>query len=203
MNNINGGPLKQYHHGDLKNELIYKGIYLLTREGYEGLTLRKLASFCNVSHAAPYKHFKSKEDLVSAILERIVDELEERLAMSFLISDDPEKRLVEISVQYIKLMAENPDYFKSVYMVDNGRLMEWNEDSIRKDKTLSLIMQSAKLYFEQENEVVFMRYLMELCCLIHGFTFFLINRTIKLDENYLNTAQAVVSDFLQGKKDKS
>ena len=54
----------KYHHGTLKEDLINKGLELLNKEGFEGFSLRKVASMCGVSHTAPYKHFKDKYELI-------------------------------------------------------------------------------------------------------------------------------------------
>ena len=61
----------KYHHGDLRESLIKTGLKLYNEEGAEKFSLRKVAALCNVSHAAPYKHFKSKEDLINAISEYV------------------------------------------------------------------------------------------------------------------------------------
>ena len=45
---------KSYHHGNLREELIEKGIELINEEGEEKLSLRKVAKMCGVSNAAPY-----------------------------------------------------------------------------------------------------------------------------------------------------
>ena len=59
---------ESYHHGDLKQELIHNGLLLLNKEGIEGFSLRKVASMCEVSHTAPYKHFKDKDGLINEII---------------------------------------------------------------------------------------------------------------------------------------
>ena len=58
---------KAYHHGDLRTQLLEKGIEMIDKNGLQGLSLRKLAAECNVSHAAPYAHFKNKEALINEI----------------------------------------------------------------------------------------------------------------------------------------
>ena len=45
---------KPYHHKNLKNDLIEKGIELVNKNGINQLSLRKVAQACGVSHAAPY-----------------------------------------------------------------------------------------------------------------------------------------------------
>ena len=60
--------LKQsYHHKDLRNALIEKGIEIVSKEGIHSFSLRKVAAACGVSHAAPYSHFQNKEELLEAM----------------------------------------------------------------------------------------------------------------------------------------
>ncbi len=44
---------KSYHHGNLKEELIKKGIELINEVGEDKLSLRKLAIICGVSVLTP------------------------------------------------------------------------------------------------------------------------------------------------------
>ena len=57
----------KYHHGNLKPALIDAGIRIINKEGEQGLSLRKVAAACGVSHSAPYAHYKDKDELLSAI----------------------------------------------------------------------------------------------------------------------------------------
>jgi AcrR family transcriptional regulator len=53
--------------GDLRARLIHSGLHLLERSGTSGLSLREVARHSGVSHMAPYSHFRSKAELLSAI----------------------------------------------------------------------------------------------------------------------------------------
>jgi AcrR family transcriptional regulator len=64
---------KRYHHGFLEKDLIEKGLQLLNSVGLEAFSLRKVADMCGVSHAAPYRHFKNKEELIRAIIMSVSD----------------------------------------------------------------------------------------------------------------------------------
>lgn len=56
-----------YHHGDLQSTLIATATSMITEQGIEALSLRKLAERIGVSRTAAYHHFKNKNDLLSAI----------------------------------------------------------------------------------------------------------------------------------------
>ena len=67
--------MKSYHHGNLKKELISCASKICERDGYTKLSIRSLAKESNVSQTAPYRHFKTKEDLYAAIAQTGFDKL--------------------------------------------------------------------------------------------------------------------------------
>jgi AcrR family transcriptional regulator len=58
---------RPYHHGDLREALLREGLAIVHEAGAEGLRVRELARRVGVSHAAAYRHFKDREDLLNAI----------------------------------------------------------------------------------------------------------------------------------------
>ena len=58
---------KHYHHGDLQSSLLATATAMVSEEGVEALSLRKLAERIGVSRTAAYHHYKDKNDLLSAI----------------------------------------------------------------------------------------------------------------------------------------
>lgn len=72
-----------YHHHDLRNACIERGVEIIAKTGYESLSLRSLAKDLGVSHGAPYKHFKNKNDLLAAILEKSFSIFSEHLQSGY------------------------------------------------------------------------------------------------------------------------
>jgi len=70
---------RTYHHGDLRNALIKAGVEIMIAEGIEALTLRKVADHVGVSRTAPYRHFESKDALVSLITQQSFQQLGETI----------------------------------------------------------------------------------------------------------------------------
>lgn len=58
-----------YHHGNLRQALIDAALETLARDGAEAVTLRALARATGVSHAAPARHFPTRDALFAAIAE--------------------------------------------------------------------------------------------------------------------------------------
>ena len=58
---------RPYHHGDLRHALIQAARAIVIRDGAQALSLRGVAREAGVSPAAPYHHFKDKQELVLAV----------------------------------------------------------------------------------------------------------------------------------------
>ncbi|SHH94643.1 transcriptional regulator, TetR family [Sporobacter termitidis DSM 10068] len=124
---------KNYHHGDLKGELIREGLKILDTEGYDGLSLRKVAKACNVSQTAPYRHFKSKDELIGAITLQAMQLFNASLrAAVSMYPGDARRQLKEMGVAYVRFFRENPDYLRLLFFsnirekLDKAVLEEWD-----------------------------------------------------------------------------
>jgi AcrR family transcriptional regulator len=85
----------RYHHGDLRNALIDMAAAVARLHGPEAVVLRDVARQVGVSHNAGYRHFASRDELLSAVADRGLAELalamEDGLAA---VAPDPDPRVV-------------------------------------------------------------------------------------------------------------
>ncbi|MEM8740642.1 MAG: TetR/AcrR family transcriptional regulator [Pseudomonadota bacterium] len=58
---------KPYHHGDLRSHLVEVVRELVERDGPDGFSVAEAARRVGVSSAAPYKHFRDRAELLSAV----------------------------------------------------------------------------------------------------------------------------------------
>ena len=96
--------------------LIMAGIKEIEQFGAEGFSVRRIASSCGVSCATPYKHFKSRDDFVLAILKYINSQwyaIQREILLRY--PADDMLRLIEISIAYVRFLVENPN-FRSIIM---------------------------------------------------------------------------------------
>ena len=96
----------QYHHGDLRRALLVAGEQLLAKSGPEGLSLREVAQRAGVSHAAPYRHFASKEALLAALAEQGFRELATELRAAH--GRDALQTLQAQGVGYVRFALAHP-----------------------------------------------------------------------------------------------
>lgn len=105
---------------NLRNELILAGINEINTYGANGFSVRRVADACNVSSAAPYKHFKDKKAFISAIIDYVNDQWavvqEEILASA---GPSPRSQMVNVAVGYVKFLMEKP-YYRQTLMLKNA-----------------------------------------------------------------------------------
>ena len=102
---------KNYHHGNLREELIEKGIEVINEAGEEKLSLRKVAKMCGVSNAAPYTYFKKKSDLLYAMSDYIWGILAVELDRTRKKYENQEDLLVKLGKTYVMFFCENHRYY--------------------------------------------------------------------------------------------
>jgi len=105
---------KTYHHGDLRLAMIEKGVKMIYEGGITALSLRKLATACGVSHAAPYAHFKNKKDLIEAIGSHVADKFAN--ALKSVAGKPSVEGLVNLGWAYVLFFAQNPPYYEAVFI---------------------------------------------------------------------------------------
>ncbi len=98
-----------YHHGNLHNVLIEKAIQIIEKDGPEKINLRYLSLSAGVSRTAPYRHFKSKSHLLTAVACRGFAMLE--VACSDVPPGDPEERLIKLCRGYLGFAFANPGIY--------------------------------------------------------------------------------------------
>lgn len=99
----------------LKTRLVTVARLLLERDGLDALTLRAAAREAGVSHMAPYRHFKDKDELLAAVAEqgfRALTAFMDRAAAAH-------GTLRAGGVAYVTFALENPALYKLMF---GGRL---------------------------------------------------------------------------------
>ena len=100
-----------YYSDTVKDKLIIAGADEIGRYGMTNFSLRRVAAACNVSCAAPYKHFKNKEEFILEII-RYINRQWELLCEQIhtLFENDPLRRLTEVCIAYVRFWVANPNY---------------------------------------------------------------------------------------------
>src|SRR5277367_2635426 len=103
---------RPYHHANLKQSLLDAAVDLLAEVGSQGFTLREVARRAGVSHNAPYRHFKDKDDLVAAEgFDRLTASLNETMAEG----SSAVERLRLAGRGYVEFALRRPQHLQAMF----------------------------------------------------------------------------------------
>ena len=142
--------MEEYYQPEaLREALIIAGLKEIEVHGISDFSLRRVASACGVSCAAPYRHFKSKNDLILAIITYINDKwslLRDQIFEIF--KNDRRRCLIEICIANIRFWTANP-HFRSVMLTDSREL---DSDQLREKSRIAGAADSLLIeYFKEKN----------------------------------------------------
>ena len=104
---------KPYHHGDLKRVLVDAALELAREGGPDEVSVREAARRAGVSPGAPFRHFASREALMSAVAEEAQRRFRAEIAraMADAPADDPLARFRKLGLAYLRWAMRNPAHF--------------------------------------------------------------------------------------------
>lgn len=88
---------------------------ILTRSGLGGLTVKNLASEMAFSESALYRHFKSKEEIILAMLKFLAADMDKRLSLALADELDPESKLQILFEDQFRFFNNNPHFVVAVF----------------------------------------------------------------------------------------
>ena len=109
---------KPYHHGNLREALIEASLALIREVGIRGFTLREVARRAGVSHAAPYRHFRDKDDLLAVLAEQGFNRLTAAMRAAAARAHHPFQRLQNAGIAYIEFAQDDPERFQVMFSVE-------------------------------------------------------------------------------------
>jgi AcrR family transcriptional regulator len=113
------GTVKQrlQHKEDLKNLILATAWQMVKEEGWQSLSIRKIADAINYSVPIIYDHFENKEAIVLEFAKDGFQLLSKRIMKAKEKSDDPAEQLKAIADAYWKFACRNKEYYQLMYGV--------------------------------------------------------------------------------------
>lgn len=110
-----GGP-RGYHHGNLKETLIRAALELIAQKGPAGFTFAEAARWAGVSPAAPYRHFRDREELLASVALRGFEVFEQALARAWDNGrPDAMAALDRLGKAYLAFARTEPAYYSAMF----------------------------------------------------------------------------------------
>jgi AcrR family transcriptional regulator len=109
------GP-RGYHHGNLKEALIRAALELIAQKGPAGFTFAEAARWAGVSPAAPYRHFRDRDELLIDVARRGFDQFESVLARAWDEGrPDAFAALDRMGKAYLQFARSEPAYYSAMF----------------------------------------------------------------------------------------
>jgi len=109
------GP-RGYHHGNLKEALLRAALELIAKKGPAGFTFAEAARWAGVSPAAPYRHFRDRDELLANLalrgFERFATVLEQAWDNS---RPQPFAALDRMGKAYLEFARSEPAYYSAMF----------------------------------------------------------------------------------------
>ena len=188
---------KSYRHGNLREELIEKGIEVINEEGEEKLSLRKVAKMCGVSNAAPYTYFKKKSDLLYAMSDYIWGILAMELDRTRKKYKNQENLLVKLGKTYVMFFCENHRYYHFIISRKNMKIdlfSKFSEIENNNEKAFSILKIEAIKILEKmgvPNQAMQDK-IIAMWALVQGLTTIMITNDIKYSESWEEKIEEII-----------
>lgn len=106
--------------GELSRERILDAAAEIAAErGYEGASIALVSAKCGLPASSIYWHFKNKDDLIAAVIERSFGDWLK--AWRVPVEGSPQDRLVGLAMQIAKALLDSPDFIRLGLMLSLER----------------------------------------------------------------------------------
>lgn len=106
---------KPYHHRNLREALLGAAIRLISEVGPIAFTLREVARRAGVSHNAPYRHFRDRDDLLAAVAAQGFHELTQAMLDGAAAKSEALERLKGAGLGYVTFALRRPEHFTVMF----------------------------------------------------------------------------------------
>ena len=172
---------RSYHHGDLRAQLVEATRALVEEKGPDHFSVSEACRVAGVSTAAPYKHFKDKDEMLEAVASAGM--ARQYVQMQTALADLPKGSIDRISAigrVYVDFASEEPGVFRLMFGLakdhaDNANLVSQGEG------TFGLVCQEVADFLRHDEvgpEAVRRAFL--LWSFVHGLSFLMIDGKIEM-----------------------
>jgi AcrR family transcriptional regulator len=171
---------QKYHHGDLRSALVEAALDILSRGDIENLSLRSLAKMTGVTQAAPYSHFRDKDDLLAAVAETGFQRLALQMVEAATGHNGVQPRIEKLVAAYIRFAMANKPLFRLMFGRELAEMKAYPTLAMTAGKSYSLMSAVLSKTGAPAEEVRFMSVAVWSLC--HGLTTLIIDDKINVEQ---------------------
>ncbi len=103
---------------NIKKKIIDAANEILINEGYENLSIRKIADKIEYSPGIIYHYFKDKAEIIKCVVDIGYGNILKKIKEVPISKENPDKTLILVLRAYIEFFLENPGQFRAILMND-------------------------------------------------------------------------------------
>ena len=117
---------------DLRRLILDQARHLLVADGYDALSMRRIARAVGCSATSIYLHFESKDALTHALIDEGMRRLYAALTAEAEAHADPPERLGALGRAYVRFGLENPEYYQVMFQLHPERMARYPAEDYRR-----------------------------------------------------------------------
>lgn len=180
---------KTYHHGDLRDQLLEAVRQLIEEHGPDGFSIAEACRIAGVSTAAPYKHFRDREDILHGVVRAAMQRMGAAMqaAADSHTAGDP-ARVVALGRSYVEFARTEPGIFALMFGLAGAHPApeDLSEEGRAKFGIVIRVVAEHMARPADDPEVVLRAY--ALWCAVHGHAF------LVLDGKFRDTGLTITED---------
>lgn len=179
---------------NLRERLISAGLSELEKHGIEDFSLRRVALSAGVSCAAPYRHFKDKDELILAIIEYVLDGwilLSEQIYEACCLGTA--ECVIELCTSLVRFWVGNGNFRSLLTLAGTDKDPNRHAKLLEFDRPISYslaVFSAVHLLTDEDNTVL----VNTVLSLIYG-TLFLISRGSDAEMCITNLRSKIITEF--------
>jgi AcrR family transcriptional regulator len=171
---------------DLRSRLLSAAGRLFGKEGYENISIRRIAKEVGCSQMAMYRHFPDKEALIRHLCTDLYQHFTVQLHEKFDYLPDPRERLQMALRHFVLLSVKNPHHYRLTFLVPAIDAQAIEMRNAAANPAIAYFRQTLKLAMPPgSSEELVEERLHQIFAILHGTTVMLINhsRVYRLSKN--------------------
>jgi len=192
----------EYHHGNLKEELLQIALDFIAKEDIDKLTLKVLSDATGTSRSAIYKHFKSKDALIEKIIEQGFNMFDNAVSPAL---NDKSKPLVDRFYLSGKLYVEFAKQHSNLYRLLFGKkyshireeMITIKDEDCRGFGALKKAIEEGQASGILKKENSYQQSIV-VWSTLHGFSSLIIDGFMDVEEIYEDIYESIFESLLAG-----
>ncbi|MEX0723191.1 MAG: TetR/AcrR family transcriptional regulator [Gracilimonas sp.] len=118
----------------LRDQILDISRHMLFEDGYQSLSMRKIAKKADVSATSIYLYFENKDHLLHTLIEESVEDLSRFIESNALPVTDNIERFKKIIQSYVDFGLQHPEKYEIIYKVRPEAMARYPKEKFRKTR---------------------------------------------------------------------